>query len=230
MPATTPATRWRVFGWLGSPNDSALRQAIGRAPMVKTSRKMPPTPVAAPWYGSIKLGWLWLSILNTTACPSPMSMTPAFSPGPWITHGAFVGNPRRWMRDDLYEQCSFHIAEKIPSSVKVGVRPSNLRMRSYSSGLRPCDATSSGVIGGSLRRVMLTGGPALEACSLSPRAGRGSGGGAMTQKRNPSPGTLRVPTSPRERGEVKDRGTTAGKDDSRRPLQMRDEPCEQPAP
>jgi hypothetical protein len=31
-----------------SPNDSALRQAIGRAPMVKTSRKMPPTPVVAP--------------------------------------------------------------------------------------------------------------------------------------------------------------------------------------
>ena len=38
----------RVFGCSGSPNDSALRQAIGRAPMVKTSRKMPPTPVAAP--------------------------------------------------------------------------------------------------------------------------------------------------------------------------------------
>ena len=29
-------------------SDSALRQAIGRAPMVKTSRRMPPTPVAAP--------------------------------------------------------------------------------------------------------------------------------------------------------------------------------------
>ena len=33
----------------GSPKRSALRQAIGRAPMVKTSRRMPPTPVAAPW-------------------------------------------------------------------------------------------------------------------------------------------------------------------------------------
>jgi len=31
-----------------TPKDSALRQAIGRAPMVKTSRRMPPTPVAAP--------------------------------------------------------------------------------------------------------------------------------------------------------------------------------------
>src|ERR1700686_296712 len=77
-----------------------------------------------------------------------MSMTPAFSPGPWITQGALVGNPRRCRRDDLYEQCSFHIAEKIPSSVKLGTRPISLRMRSYSSGFRPWLATSSGVIGG----------------------------------------------------------------------------------
>src|SRR4029079_5290296 len=94
----------------------------------------------------MELGWLWLSILKTTAWPSPMSMTPAFSPGPWITHGALVRRPRRWMRDDLYEQCSFHIAEKIPSSVKLGTRPISLRMRSYSSGFRPWLATSSGVI------------------------------------------------------------------------------------
>src|SRR6202048_1573695 len=96
----------------------------------------------------MKLGWLWLSDLNTTAWPSPMSMTPAFSPGPWITHGALVGNPRRCSLEDLYEQCSFHIAEKIPSSVNVGTRPISLRMRSYSSGLRPWLATSSGVICG----------------------------------------------------------------------------------
>jgi hypothetical protein len=31
---------------------------------------------------------LWLSILKITAWPSPMSTTPAFSPGPQITHGA----------------------------------------------------------------------------------------------------------------------------------------------
>src|SRR6476619_4152031 len=97
----------------------------------------------------MKLGWLWLSILNTTAWPSPMSMTPAFSPGPWITQGALVGRPFRWMREDLYEQCSFHIAEKIPSSVKLGTRPISLRMRSYSSGFSPWLATSSGVIWGS---------------------------------------------------------------------------------
>src|SRR6201991_4245478 len=98
----------------------------------------------------MKLGWLWLSILKTRAWPSPMSITPAFSPGPWITHGALVGRPRKWMREDLYEQCSFHIAEKIPSSVKLGTRPISFRMRSSSSGLSPWLATSSGVIWGSL--------------------------------------------------------------------------------
>ena len=40
----------------------------------------------------MKEGWLWLSILNTTASPSPMSTTPAFSPGPWITCGPLVGS------------------------------------------------------------------------------------------------------------------------------------------
>src|SRR3954470_4368769 len=86
-----------------------------------------------------------------------MSITPAFSPGPWITHGALVGKPRRWMREDLYEQCSFHIAEKIPSSVNEGTLPISFKMRAYSSGLRPWDATSSGVIGGSFGVMMLGG-------------------------------------------------------------------------
>src|SRR3954466_4329956 len=98
----------------------------------------------------MKEGWLWLSILNTQASPSPMSITPAFSPGPWITQGALVGSVRRWIFEDLYEQCSFHIAEKMPSSVIEGARPISFRMRSYSSGLRPCSATSCGVTCGSL--------------------------------------------------------------------------------
>src|ERR1700726_3561544 len=83
-----------------------------------------------------------------------MSMTPAFSPGPWITQGALVGRPRRWMREDLYEQCSFHIAEKIPSSVKLGTRPISFRMRSYSSGFKPWLATSSGGIWGWFMRFL----------------------------------------------------------------------------
>src|ERR1041384_6509532 len=79
-----------------------------------------------------------------------MSMTPAFSPGPWITHGALVGRPRRCTFEDLYEQCSFHIAETMPSSVKLGSRPISARKCSYSSGFRPCSAISAGVIFGSL--------------------------------------------------------------------------------
>src|SRR5690349_23144338 len=79
-----------------------------------------------------------------------MSITPAFSPGPWMTQGARVGSPRRCTLEDLYEQCSFHMAEKMPSSVMVGSRPISARMRAYSSGLRPCAAISSGVIFGSL--------------------------------------------------------------------------------
>src|ERR1700738_3228915 len=117
----------------------------------------------------MKLGWLWLSILNTPAWPSPMSMTPAFSPGPWITHGALVGNPRRCSREDLYEQCSFHIAHKIPSSVKLGTRPISLRMRAYSSGLSPWLATSSGVICGWFMRL-------LRVRSLIREIGRGGKG------------------------------------------------------
>src|SRR5579885_1793850 len=93
----------------------------------------------------MKLGWLCDSILKMAASPSPMSITPAFSPGPWITQGAAVGSLRKCTLDDLYEQCSFHMAEKMPSSVSVGVRPIRSRMRRYSSGVRPCSAASSGV-------------------------------------------------------------------------------------
>src|ERR1700742_2853194 len=74
-----------------------------------------------------------------------MSITPAFSPGPWITQGARVGSVRRWIFEDLYEQCSFHIAEKMPSSVSEGSRPIRPVRRWYSSGLRPWAATISGV-------------------------------------------------------------------------------------
>src|SRR3954452_10955509 len=84
-----------------------------------------------------------------------MSITPAFSPGPWITQGALVGSVRRWILEDLYEQCSFHIAEKMPSSVKLGVREISARMRSYSSGLRPWASTSAGVTVGCLTGFLL---------------------------------------------------------------------------
>ena len=69
--------------------------------MVNTSRRIPPTPVAAPWKGSMKEGWLWLSILKTAASPPPMSTAPAFSPGPWSTCGPVVGSCRRSARELL---------------------------------------------------------------------------------------------------------------------------------
>src|SRR3989475_6218166 len=71
IPETTPSINRRVRGSSGSPKRNESRMAIGRAPIVKMSRRMPPTPVAAPWYGSMKDGWLWLSILKTAARPSP---------------------------------------------------------------------------------------------------------------------------------------------------------------
>src|SRR5205085_2187804 len=120
----------------------------------KTSRRIPPTPVAAPWYGSMYEGWLWLSILNATASPPPTSTTPAFSPGPCSTRGPLVGRCLRKRRDDLYEQCSLHIAEKIPSSTRFGSRPSIERMRAYSSGERPCAATTCSVMASMGRRTL----------------------------------------------------------------------------
>ena len=101
IPATTPPARKRLFTSVSGPKRSGSRSAIGRAPIVKMSRMMPPTPVAAPWRGSMNEGWLWLSILKTMARPSPMSTTPAFSPGPCRMHGPWVGSVLRWTRELL---------------------------------------------------------------------------------------------------------------------------------
>src|SRR3984885_1437058 len=90
-------------------------------------------------------GGLWLSILKTTASPSPISTTPAFSPGPQITRGPSVGRVFSQIFDDLYEQCSLHIAEKTPNSVRFGVRPRIASQRANSSALRPISAASAGV-------------------------------------------------------------------------------------
>src|SRR6266550_777692 len=90
-------------------------------------------------------GWLWLSILKTTASPSPMSTTPAFSPGPQITRGPVVGKVRSHAFDDLYEQCSLHIAAKMPSSVRFGARPRIVTARSNSSCVRPSSAAKAAV-------------------------------------------------------------------------------------
>ena len=69
--------------------------------MDSTSRTIPPTPVAAPWYGSMALGWECDSILNTQAMPPPTSTAPASWPGPTRTWGPRVGSVRRWTLLDL---------------------------------------------------------------------------------------------------------------------------------
>ena len=49
MPDTTPGSTRAVSAASAAPNRSESSTAIGRAPMVRMSRTMPPTPVAAPW-------------------------------------------------------------------------------------------------------------------------------------------------------------------------------------
>src|SRR5688572_10758926 len=80
-----------------------------------------------------------------------MSMTPALSsPALTSTVGPVVGNFFNSNRVFLYEQCSLHITEKIPSSVKFGSRPRISLIRPYSSSVRPCLAMTSLVIAGSV--------------------------------------------------------------------------------
>ncbi len=67
MPATTPGSTRRVSSASGGPKRKESMTATGRAPMVRMSRTMPPTPVAAPWCGSTYDGWLCDSTLNVTA-------------------------------------------------------------------------------------------------------------------------------------------------------------------
>src|SRR4051794_29001087 len=92
------------------------------------------------------------------AQPSPMSTTPAFS-SPALTRidGPLVGNFFNSRREFLYEQCSLHMTEKMPSSVKFGSRPRIFLMRSNSSGVRPCFATISGVTDGSTAEAGIVG-------------------------------------------------------------------------
>src|SRR4051812_43745829 len=118
--------------------------------MVKMSRMMPPTPVAAPWYGSMADGWLWLSMRMATAIPSPTSTTPAFSPKLARTHGASNGSRPRWTRDDLYEQCSDHMTAYMASSKSLAGRPRSSVMAAASSSVRPSSRWRARVMDGKL--------------------------------------------------------------------------------
>src|SRR5919106_2691014 len=116
--------------------------------MATMSRRIPPTPVAAPWNGSTALGWLWLSTLKATASPSPRSTTPAFSPGPCRTRGPSTGKRRSSGAECLYAQCSDQSSEKTASSKWLGSRPSSSWIRSSSPSDNPrarwrgCSATA----------------------------------------------------------------------------------------
>ena len=48
-PAMIPGKTRRVSGASAGPNRNGSITAMGRAPIVKMSRTIPPTPVAAPW-------------------------------------------------------------------------------------------------------------------------------------------------------------------------------------
>ena len=54
------------ISWVVSmgPKHNGSTSPMGCAPMQMTSLRIPPIPVAAPPYGSIAEGWLWLSILS----------------------------------------------------------------------------------------------------------------------------------------------------------------------
>ena len=49
MPPTTRSSSQRFFGSSSGPKLNGSMSAMGLAPMVKMSRIIPPTPVAAPW-------------------------------------------------------------------------------------------------------------------------------------------------------------------------------------
>src|SRR5262245_4515584 len=112
-----------------------------------------------------------------------MSTIPAFSPGPCRTRAPFVGRFFRNAREDLYEQCSLHIAEKIPSSTRFGSRPRISRMRSYSPVVRLCSAMTSKSIGIAARTqwysIESPGLPDLHDCEREAWEDRCRGGGRV---------------------------------------------------
>src|SRR6056297_257638 len=100
------------------------------------------------------------------------------------------------------------MAEKMPSSVKLGARPMISRIRSYSSGVRPWDAINSGVMAGSVMSVALSplgararltavyGRPRAgeRVCVLSERSAKGQGCGAVVAGMGEDAGLMKSKT------------------------------------
>ena len=147
MPATTPldqVARSAGGRWRRSAANSRL--AIGRAPIVNTSRRMPPTPVAAPWYGSMNDGWLWLSILNTTARPSPMSTHPGVLAGPLQdARAAWSATFRVHARALVAAVLGPHRPRTRRAPRGRRAAEDRCRSAAHSSAVRPCSAAASTV-------------------------------------------------------------------------------------
>ena len=88
-----------MCGSSGGPKRSESMIAMGRAPMVKMSRRMPPTPVAAPWYGSMNEGWLCgLDLEHGGQAVPDVDRARVFARALQRRAGPAVGSVFRWMR------------------------------------------------------------------------------------------------------------------------------------
>ena len=150
------------WGWPGAPKRSASRLATGRAPMVNTSRRDATDPRRSPLIGLDEGRVIVALHLEDRRLPvadihhAGVLPRPADDPGRPRSAACAATRGTTCRR-----QCSFHIAEKMPSSVRLGARPMTRSMRAYSSALSPCSATSAGVIGtsGIARTAPLTRAP-----------------------------------------------------------------------
>ncbi len=79
------------IGQSGDAKQNTSVFAIGFAPSPQPimSRMQPPTPVAAPPYGSMAEGWLCVSTLKAIPYSSSNSMMPALSLKTEMHHGLF---------------------------------------------------------------------------------------------------------------------------------------------
>ena len=111
-----------------SPKRSESSTAIGRAPTAKTSRRIPPTPVAAPWNGSTALGWLCDSTLNATR-PAVADVDGAgvLARAHHARAGPSVGSVRSSGASACRSSAPTTAARSIASSTAVGVAPEAAR-------------------------------------------------------------------------------------------------------
>ena len=122
MPATTPETRCRVFGCVG--RAEAQRVEAGDRPRAHGE------DVAQDAADAGRRALIGLDVARVVVA---LHLEHAGQPVADVDDAGVLARPlddpwRPWsaacadgLCEDLYEQCSFHIAEKMPSSVSVGV-------------------------------------------------------------------------------------------------------------